>query len=211
MYFTSPKSHYLRDRSGMTLIETLIVTALFTMLLVVILNFINAGIKLNGRALGSIANQRVARSALDKMNREIREAATGANNEYPLVTCGSLEITFFSDYDLDDVKERVRYFVQDQKLMRGIIEPTGSPLTYVADNEVVKTAFGDILNDSSYVLFKYYNSSYAGTGSSLGSPVSCSVVRLVEIAFKVDTVIEMQPGAFYLTSKVQLRNLKSNL
>ncbi len=195
----------------MTLIETLIVTALFTMLLLVILRLISAGVKLNGRAMGSIANQRVARSAIDKMNREIREAATGASNEYPIVICGTLDIAFYSDYDMDDVKERVRYFVQDRKLKRGIIEPTGSPLTYQTGNEVVKTAFGDILNDSSYVLFKYYNSSYTGTGAALTTPVTCSVVRMVEISFKVDTVIELQPGAFFLTSKVQVRNLKNNL
>ncbi len=198
-------------QAGLSLIEALVVSALFSLVMLVVIAFLGNGFIINRRVVGQIYNQRIARSAIDKITRELREITTGDNNQYPLVECGALSITFYSDYDIDDATERVRYFVEDGQLKRGTIEPVGVPAVYASGTEVVRAIVDDVLNDAGAPLFYYYPGTYSGSGVALTQPVSCSVVRLIEVNFKVDTIIEKQPGPFFLNTKIQLRNLKNNL
>ena len=201
----------VNSQNGMGILETIVVVFILSLILPTIGSFLWSGLMINRRISGTIFNQRIARHAMDKLTEEIREITFGDNNQYPLQTCGPLEIAFYSDTDLDAQNEYVHYFVSNNQLFRGIINPVGNPATYPSGNEVQIAMIDDVLNDSSRPLFYYYNSTYTGTQSALSQPISCSVARLVEINFVIDTVIERQPGPFELESMVQLRNLKNNL
>ncbi|HDS11676.1 MAG TPA: hypothetical protein ENN77_02105 [Candidatus Wirthbacteria bacterium] len=198
-------------QSGLTMVETLVMVAIFGLIVPTIINFIWNGFYMNRIVAGQALNQSIARHAMDRMTGELRDMSIGAGNQYPLQICSPLVIEFYSDLDLDGQIEKVRYFIQDYELKRGVIKPSGTPATYDPNTEVVSTWITDVLNDSAHPLFEYYGGNYAGSGVSLSQPVSCAEVRAVGIWFQIDTVIERQPGPFNLHSMVQLRNLKTNL
>src|SRR3990167_3437860 len=83
----------------------------------------------------------------------------GDNGSYPLEIAGDWEIIFYSDIDYDGNAERVRYFLADSTLTKGIIEPTGFPITSPAGNEFVKIISENVRNGIEPV-FYYYNSNW---------------------------------------------------
>ena len=109
-------------------------------------------------------------------------------------------------------KEQIRYFLSDKDLKRGIIKPSGSPLSYNSANEQISTLVTGINNGVSPI-FEYFDSSYTGTSTPLVQPVQITQVRLVRVTLKIeeDTNPTKTIGPVIVTSQVFLRNLKDNL
>jgi prepilin-type N-terminal cleavage/methylation domain-containing protein len=197
-----------RRQAGLSLIETIVVVAIFGLIVPVILNFLWGSFNLNRRIEGAMLNQRKARQIIDIIKKELREAREGAGNQYPLVTCDANEIIYYADIDEDGATERVRYFMDGSIFKRGVIEPVNGVYT---GQEQIRNIMNNVLNNAAQPVMRYYNSSYTGSGSPLSTPANCGEVRLVQIEFVIDAVLELQPGAFRVSSMIQFRNLKSNL
>lgn len=94
-----------------TLIETIVIVAIFTL----VLGAVFSSILMLYRSHGYIWEQsqaiEEARRGIELMTKEIREARSGENGSYPIVLAGDKEFVFFSDIDNDGKTERVRYFL----------------------------------------------------------------------------------------------------
>jgi prepilin-type N-terminal cleavage/methylation domain-containing protein len=98
---------------GFTLIETIIVIAVFVFALGAVVGFIIMGYR--GQAYSMEQSQAVeeARRGVETMIKEIREARMGDDGSYILEKAEDYEIIFYSDIDNDGETERVRYFIYE--------------------------------------------------------------------------------------------------
>ena len=158
----------------------------------------------------TLSAQQEARTALKIMSAEIRTAGKSSVGSFPIVPpATATSFIFYSNIDNDSLKERVRYFLDGSMLKKGVIKPTGNPLTYNIANEVITTLMRNIVNGATPV-FTYYDTNYDGTTPPIGDPVDVNAVRLVKVTFMIDKDIPQPPSALTIITQISLRNLKSN-
>lgn len=160
---------------------------------------------------GSLNAQIDSRHIVKVMVTEIREAGPSALGAYAIASTSASSITFYTDIDNDSVREKVRYFVSGTSVKRGVISPTGNPLTYLDANEKITTVVSNYVSSTTAPLFQYYPSSYSGTTSPLSIPVDIPSVRLVKITVIIDKDPNKSPIQIITSSQVSIRNLKDNL
>lgn len=149
------------------------------------------------------------RQTFKTMMVEIRSASISSTGAYPLAAATGTSFIFYSDIDDDGLKERIRYFVDGSTLKKGVIKPTGNPLSYNPSNEVITTAVNNLANGAQPV-FEYYDENYDGDDPPLTSPVNLLAVRLVKVTIKVDKNPTRPPAAVTMVTQVSVRNLKDN-
>jgi Tfp pilus assembly protein PilW len=202
---------YKNNIKGFSLAEIVVVVGILGMIMVAVSGF-QRDVFVNTKfASDSLSTTQDSRNILRMMVRELRTSSSGNDGSYPIITAASSSISFYSDVDADGLKDKVRYYIATTTLKKGLIKPTGSPLTYVAANEVFSTLAYNLKNSTSTPLFEYYDNAYAGTSSPLTQPVNISNVRLVKINLMVDVDPNKSPNVRTYTSQVNLRNLKDNL
>src|SRR3989344_3115608 len=129
-----------KNGAGFTLIELIIFIGLSTGVLAVIALFVtNVGSLKNYFDESLLVDQEIQQT-LAVMIPEIRSAAQSNIGNYPIEAASQTSFTFYSDIDRDGIFERVRYYLDGTTLKKGVIEPTGSPLTYNPANEVIYEA-----------------------------------------------------------------------
>ncbi|MEK7669285.1 MAG: prepilin-type N-terminal cleavage/methylation domain-containing protein [Patescibacteria group bacterium] len=197
-------------KKGFSLVEIIIVIAIATAIFLAVFNFGNSIFSFNSNAQKNLSAQTDARRVLKTIVRELRSASPSSLGSYPVALASSTAITFFSNIDSDSYKEQVRYFMQGNELKKGVIKPSGSPLTYNPANEKITLLIRDINNEGAAV-FEYFDSSYAGTSTPLVQPVQATKVRLVRINVYIEKDPNKSLGPVMVTSQVFLRNLKDNL
>lgn len=202
-------SHSIANRA-FTLVEILIVIGIIFVLTPVLFRLLGDVFIANTTFTGMLSAQDSARHALTKMTAELRTTAPSSLGSYPIAAAGTSSITFYADIDDDGLHDRVRYFVDGTLLQKGVIVPSGTPLAYDTDDEVVSQLVDGIVNDGATDLFSYYDASYAGTTSKLAQPVTIADIRSIKTELHIDDDITRPPGAFVLTTQVTMRNLKDN-
>lgn len=200
----------LATQRGFTVLQLVIWIGIASMVAVAALNVQRSVWSLNRIASNSITSQADARKAFKIMSAEIRSLSPSSLGAYPIEAASSNSITFFADIDNDNIKERVRYYVSGTNLRRGIVEPTGSPLTYNSGNEV-STTLVQYLSNGATPYFSYYDSSYTGSSAALSSPINLTAVRLVKIQLIIDKNAASAPVPITMTTQISLRNIKDNL
>lgn len=195
---------------GFTLIEIVVVIGILGLISVSVGKFAVDVFGLNSYTTGALTVSQDARNLLRIMTREIRAAAPSENGAFPLVAVSSSTISFYSDVDGTGQRDLVRYYLSSTTLIKGVIAPTGSPLTYVAGNEQTSIVMSDVRNATTSI-FTYYDNSYAGTSSPLAYPVAIQSVRLVRIDLTLDANADRSPDKKTFTTQVSIRNLKDNL
>lgn len=205
------KTNFQNLCAGFTLAEIIITVGIISLIAVVLGAFQGDIFFFNTIIQDDLTAQMDGRRAIRKMVSEIREASPSSLGAYPLVTTATSSIVFFSNIDSDDLKEQVRYFIQDKNLMRGVIKPSGNPLSYNPASESFETSVKDIANSTSTPLFEYYDTNYTGTTTPLVFPVSITAVRLVNINLLIDHNPNRSPVPLNIDSQVSIRNLKDNL
>jgi len=96
---------------GFTLIETLVVVAIFTVSLGAVFGSILMLYRAHGYTWEQSQAIEEARRGIETMVKEIRTARSGEDGSYPIVLAGDKEFIFFSDINGDGKTERVRYFL----------------------------------------------------------------------------------------------------
>lgn len=193
-------------QKGITLIEIVFTVSIFSLIVIGITLFARNVWVYNSYVQNSLVTNDYARETLKTVVKEIRIASTASNGSYAINQATNNSFTFYSDVDADGVKEKVRYFLDNGYLKRGLVEPTGSPLVYTG-TETIKTLAKGVVNTD---IFSYYDRDYDGTTSALSSPVNIPLVRLVKITLNIDQDPNKEPGATSFSTQVSLRNLKDN-
>lgn len=202
---------YRNTLSGISLIEVMISVAIISFVGSAAVILLKDTYSLNRMISGSLTAQTEARRAMKMMSAEIRVTSPSSLGAYALAQVATSSITFYSNIDSDSYKEQVRYFLQGTTLKKGVIKPSGTPLTYSAAQEQITEIAHDVVASTTAPLFSYYNEDYDGTTAPLSSPVDIAAVRLVKITILIDKDPQKAPESLTLTTQVSMRNLKDNL
>lgn len=201
----------VKNRKGFSLAEVLIVVAIAASFVVVVSNFsgnINLLNTLVGQQLQSASD---ITQTLQIMTTEIRSAGPSGNGAYPIDSASTSSFTFYSDINKDGSMDHVRYFLSSSTIYRGIIAPTGTPVTYPTSSEVITDLIDGVSTPTtSTPLFSYYDANYTGTQAALTAPIIVSNIRLVQISFQADIQQNKAPGPESFSTLVDIRNLKTN-
>jgi prepilin-type N-terminal cleavage/methylation domain-containing protein len=198
-------------QTGFTLIETIVSIFIFTIIMV------GTGTLFKefytGSNQSSIALDNVDQAHLVEFGfvNELRNTIAGSDGSYALNQAGNNQIIFYSTFPSgSSVVDRVRYFASSTTLYKGIITPSGSPLTYNVANEKVTSVQSNLAATST--IFKYYDGNYAGTSTPLSQPVNVNSVKFVTINLSIYTnTTKTATTTFVVSAGANIRSLKSNL
>src|SRR3989344_5248585 len=86
------------------------------------------------------------RKLVSQFTREVRTSSISSIGAYPIDSATATSFIFYSNIDSDNYKERVRYFLSGTTLRKGKLKPSGTPLTYNPNNEIVVSLVQDVKN-----------------------------------------------------------------
>lgn len=203
------KIFFKEANRAFTLVEILVAVAIFSLIIVAIGSFQADIFSLNTIIQAGLENQNEAKKVIRPFANEVRSASQSNLGAYPIKLASSTAFTFYSDIDNDNLKEEVRYFLEDGNFKKSVIEPSGEPLSYNPSDAQIINIVHDVTNAN---IFEYYDSSYDGTSTStpLAFPVTPSDVRLVKVQLIIDSNPDKPPAPLYVTTQVSIRNLKDN-
>ncbi len=197
------------NTKGFSMVETLVVIFIVTVIGLGISLFGRNIFSFNTTAAANLNAQQDARGALKSMSAEVRSLSPASTGAFAIADASPTSFTFYTDLDNDGLKERVRYFLTGNTLQKGVIKPSGNPITYNSATETLTNVAGYITNGATPI-FSYYNDSYDGNTAPLSTPVNTGSVSLV----KVTLIINRDPthaSPITMTTQVTMRNLKDNL
>ncbi|MBI4058246.1 hypothetical protein HY408_00595 [Candidatus Gottesmanbacteria bacterium] len=199
-------------KNGFTIIEILITLFLFTTVVGLV---VSLSILFFSNVTFSFEEQQsieLAQNSLTLLVREIREMRISENGAWPLIETNDNTLAFYSDVTNDGRTDRVRFFLEDSVLKRGVIEPTSTAVTYPIENEKV-TIITSKVDNVSKPFFTYYNGSWPSdtVNNPLAPENRLLDTRLITIYLRINVSNTNAVDAYELTSSVHLRNLKNNL
>jgi prepilin-type N-terminal cleavage/methylation domain-containing protein len=199
--------------NGFTLIETLVAVFVFALAMGVITGFVVMGYRAQGYTWQQSQAIDEARKGVETMVKEIREARTAENGAYIIDTAEDFQFIFYSDVDKDDEIEKVRYYIEGDpnsdigaQFMKSTIEPEGFPAIYPPENEIPVVVSNYTRN--SPPIFQYYQDD--GT-ELIEMPARKKDTKVMKVFLVININLNRSPQDFELESKVQIRNLKTNL
>lgn len=203
-------SNHSKFQKGFSVIELLVAIFVLTLIGMAVFVFQKDIFFLNRFLTSSLGAREEARRTLKMITAEVREASPSSIGAYPIAEANSTSFVFYSNIDSDSLKERVRYFLDRTTLKKGVIKPSGNPLSYDPATEAISEVIHDVANGATPI-FSYYDTNYDGTTPPLGEPVDIPSIRLVKITILIDKDPLQPPAAIILTTQVSMRNLKDNL
>jgi len=192
--------------------EIMVAIGIFLLMITGVVALFSYSLKSNKIIWEQLKTQNEGRKVIQDFVNELREANYSSIGSYPIEQAGSSQIIFYTNIDSDTYRERIRYFLDDDTLKKGVTKPTSTPLVYNTSYEVVTDIVHDLANTSTTPIFSYYNQDYGSTSSTgaLTQPVSIMQVRTVGISLEMEEDPTASPVPFHIESKVEIRNLKSN-
>lgn len=197
--------NYKKQNLGFSIAEVL-VTIFVISLVGIAINQFQASSTINSRLSQSkILAADQARLTIRRFLEEVRTASQSSTGAYAIALTNDNALTFYADLYSNGLKERIRYFIDSKgALKKGIVKPTGSPLTYVDANEVVSTLTGPLSNPQQKVFF-YYD-----TNDNLLTLATPSLVRSVRALLVMSTDPRAPSTTVSFESRATFRNLKDN-
>lgn len=194
----------------MTLVETIVVVALFTVLMLVVTNSIAAMYRYNAYTFAQAYQIQNARGGMQALIRDVREMTFADDGTFPLAVMEPYRIGFYSDIDRDDSVEYVEYeLIAATTLTKQVYNATGSPVQYDTSTPDETYRLSEYVQNFTQgsSTFRYYNS----VGTEVVSAADITDVRYIsaEIIVNIDPVRD--PGEFMLRSSAALRNINENL
>lgn len=204
------KNH--NKKSGFTLVETIVTIFIFSILALGV-NTLFTHIYINSRdRLISMDNADYARSVAFNFTNELRVAVTGHDGSFPLNQAGDNQIIFYSNYkQADGLVARFRYFLATSTLYKGVVTPSGSPLSYNLAQEKI-TAIQNNIVSTGGPIFYYYDGNYTGTSSPFTQPVNVNQVKYVRLSLNIlKQDQKVSASTFTVSAGTSIRSLKTNL
>lgn len=200
----------VQDKRAMTLIEVLVATGIFILIIGSIVEVLLWGMRGKDIVWEQLTTQNEGRKVVQDFVNELRRATVSSIGAYPLEKTAAQEIIFYSNIDSDSWRERIRYYLDGKVLKKSVIKPSGTPLQYATSTQVITEVVHDVAN-SADPLFYYYNSDYTGaTGTPLNYPLDITKVRVAQITLMLEENPRASPAPFYIEAKTVIRNLKDN-
>ena len=199
-----------KSAKGFSVIELLVGIFILTLIGIAVFMFQKDIFFLNRFLSGRLAAQDEVRRTFKTITAEVRQLSPSSLGAHPIAEANPTSFVFYSNIDGDTFKEKVRYFLDGTILKKGVIKPSGDPLSYNIADEIISEVVHDIANGATPI-FSYYDTDYDGTTPPLGNPVDIPLVRLVKITVLIDQDPLRPPGVITLTTQVSMRNLKDNL
>lgn len=202
----------IKNYSGFTLIEVVVSVAIFSLIAVGIVILVSQILTQSNLQSGYLADSDQARRLGFKIMQELRNSVPSNTGGYSLETAGPQELIFYSNIDGGIEIERIRYFLQNGQLMKGIVKPTGNPLAYDIATESSSVVQNSVANGGT-PLFYYYDGNYAGTTDTyLAQPVNVSQVTFVKLNLQIFHKGTASGTVYFtVTASASVRNLKTNL
>lgn len=202
--------HDTQYKKGMTLVEMLIVTFLFSILMIALGNTVSSLYKANSYTISQSYQISNARKGVQALTRDVREMTFADDGTFPLARMEEHLIGFYSDIDRDDSVEYVEYELATSTILtKRIYNATGTPTTY--DTSVA---------DETYILSEYVQNIIQGTstfmyydtyGNQSTATSSITDIRYITIQLIVNIDPIRNPGQFMLRSSAALRNVIDNI
>lgn len=196
-----------KKQNGFTLLEITVVIFIFLMLVIMSSDYIIQGFRTT--AFGYEQDEAVqnARKVTNSLIKEIREAAQSDGGDYLLDAVEPQNFSFYSNINSDGNTEKVRYFIDNNVLKKGLIEPAGDPLEYLPSDETI-SEIAQYVNNQTEPMFTYYDVDY----NLIADPsANKQDIRLVKIFLKINVTPERAPNDYVIQMDIQIRNLKDNL
>jgi Tfp pilus assembly protein FimT len=210
-YFTSNRGAVGRPCTrGFTLMETVVVIALYTLLMMAIMGTVSELYRYNSYTLEQANEIEAARRGIANWTRDAREMTYGGNGAFPLVAVQTHRIGFFSDIDKDDSVEYVEYVLATSTLFKYTYEGVGTPPVYSTTTPSRTETMAQYVQNlsQSQATFAYYDE----TGVIIASPATrLSDIRYITLNVIVNIDPVRSPGEFMLRTSATPRNLKENL
>jgi prepilin-type N-terminal cleavage/methylation domain-containing protein len=139
---------------GFTLIETLVVIFIFGIIMIGTTEMVRSILVSGRQDTLALNNVDQARRIANNFANELRNSTYGVNGSYPINQASDTQIIFFSTLPLrNGTASRIRYYISNGILYKGVTNPTGS--VYNQSNET-STALLSSLSLSGNPLFYYY-------------------------------------------------------
>ncbi|MEK7520546.1 MAG: hypothetical protein AAB560_00510 [Patescibacteria group bacterium] len=193
------------DESGFSVIEIVVNLAIFVSIVATI-GFLSQYLASGGLFLSrGLESHRDFQQALSDMSSELRSIGQSSVGSYPIASAGTSSVAFYSDIYQSGIFERIRYFLENGALKKGIIEPTGNPLVYnPASEEILQIASG--VAQTAAGIFSYYGEN----GAALSFPVDVAAIRMIGVSATVSSEEKNKtPASFQM--KITPRNLRSDI
>lgn len=199
-----------QNTKGMTLIEMVVVIAVYTILVGVIFSSIQSLYQYNAYSLAQNNEIDSARRGLLTLTRDAREMTPAEDGTFPIAVKEPHRIGFYSDIDKDNSVEYVEYqLATTTTFYKRVYNPIGSPPVYnlssPSEEYILSTYVQNIVQNTP--TFLYYDTN----GVLLNGTSLLTDVRYIEAKIIVNIDPIRSPGEFMLQSGIAPRNLKDNL
>ncbi len=195
-----------KTHHGFTLVETLVVLALFTMLSLAIANSMSSFYRMNAYTIAQAYQVDFARRGTDFMVRDLREMTYSDTGTFPLVIMQDYKVGFYSDIDRDNSVEYVEYSLASTTLYKKIFSATGTPPVYSTTTPESTTTISEYVQNQiqNIPIFVYYDD----VGLPATATTTVTDIRYMTTSLIVNIDPVRDPGEFVLRSSASLRNLK---
>ncbi|MBU2564399.1 prepilin-type N-terminal cleavage/methylation domain-containing protein [Patescibacteria group bacterium] len=187
---------------GFTLIETIVAITVSSIVFLAVFGFVYYFYRTSGYNLSQMIAVNSARKGVETIVRETREATFSDQGSYLIKNAEDQSFTFYSDIDKDLKIERVRYFLDEYILKKGITESNDNS-KYLDENEEIRILSNNIRNLEEPI-FTYYDEN----NNEVEDLQVVTNIRMIQIKLIVNTDPNRPPGEFTLVSNAQLRNLR---
>jgi len=203
------KKNYI-SRKAFTLVETLVAIALFILGITATSILFAKSWQSNAYSLEMGKTSFIVSRSVSNIVDYLRRVRQSDSGSFPIVSADKNDLVVFSDYNKDEITERIHIYLSNNKIFMGITAPASTlPHTYPSgDTQTVQIA-DHIVNTSSDSMFYYYNKSYPGdtAGNPVPVPADVSQIRLVKIFLRININPNRAPDNIQQESFVELRNL----
>lgn len=199
--------HGPKTRRGFTLTETVVVVALFTIIMLAIMESIAAFYRLNAYTIAQAYQVDHARRGTEQLVRDLREMTYADNGTFPITLMEEYRAGFYSDIDRDDSVEYIEYSLSSTTLYKKVFSATGTPLTYSTTTPESTTTLSEYVQNElqNIPIFVYYDMN----GNPATATTTVTDIRYVEVSVIVNIDPIRDPGQYMLRSSAALRNLKN--
>ena len=197
--------------SGFGLVELIVAVGIFALIGGASTWFVIHGLRYNNIIWEQLSTQNEGRKAVKYFVDDLRKAEESSLGSYPVVKAGEYEVIFYANLDDEVDRERVRYWLEDNTFKKGVVKPSGNPLSYPTENEsVVELAHSVVNAEKIAPIFLYYDENFTGTENALDQTVSVVDVRVVKIQLELEKDPTETPIPLHIEGLAQVRNLKTN-
>jgi len=145
--------------------------------------------------------------SINPMSKEIREMRQADSGAFAIEEAADNEIIFFSDVDSTTDVERIRYFLLDNCLKKGVTKPSGTPPRYLDADEQISDISCNVTNNPSEPVFAYY-SDYPGDSSLIAAPVDTHIVKVIKLYLRISsTGLKPIPVSKTISEYIRPRNV----